>query len=718
MIKNRITLIMLSLLGECLIAGAQSFKPLTMDDVTPGGRTYWDHQPSTPYLCGVLSDGVLFNAQEGLKLVDSKGSESILLSSDEMSRIAIGKSKGHLSFRVFGSDGILLLSGQEGCGFFDLKTKELTREYLYDTSVWTERYIAPDASYVVFSDGERMALLKEGMSEPKILTEDASHDIIYAMSAARNEFGTDGGVFFSPSGRYFAFYRIDQSEIEDYPIVRIHRPMATPDPMKYPMAGQASQKTTVGIYDTTDGTITYLETGEPTDRYFTNLAWTPDEKSLYIDEVLRSQDRCDLVEYSVETGKAVRTLLTEQDKRYIEPMQPIVFTSDGKSFVRASRIDGYRHLYLYRTSDGKLIRQLTQGEWEVKSLLGISPDDKYAYLVCNKDYPMGQSLYRVSLKNGKLMPISAEQGWHSTAVSSDFAYAYDLYSSINIPAEVRVINLKGKKVISHLYREVEKPADIAYRPEVRLGTIKAADGVTDLFYKMTLPNKLEPGKKYPTIVYVYGGPHAQLVTDNWRSLRYKWDNYMAEQGYIVFTVDGRGSDTRGMDFEGVIHRRLGQVEMEDQMEGIKFLSSLPYVDTDRLGVYGWSFGGFMTTNLMLTHGDTFKVGVAGGPVIDWAFYEVMYGERYMDTPQENPDGYAAARLSDRAADLKGRLLLIHGGVDPVVVWQNSQTFLNACIAARTYPDYMIYPGHEHNVLGPDRVHLNTVISRYFDDFLR
>ena len=711
-------LFLLSLIAGCHLLQAQTIEPLTLDDVTPGGRTYWSHQPSTPTICGIIGVGVVTYDKERLKLVDKSGRETDLLTLQEWSQIDNAPVKALPWMMVYGKGEYLSRTSERGIDFIDLKSRSVAKHFAYDTKRWQHLHVAPGASYIVLSDGETMALLESGAAEPRELVSDSSHDIVYGMPAARNEFGIESGIFFSPRGRYFAFYRIDQSEVTDYPIVRIHRPIAESDPLKYPMAGQGSQHTTVGIYDTTDGSIHYLATGEPTDRYFTNLSWAPDEKSLYIDEVKRSQDECNLVEYSVESGLPLRTVLTERNERYIEPLQPIAFTSDGKSFVRSTRIDGYRHLYLYRTKDGKLIRQLTKGEWEVKSLYGISPDDRYAYFLGNEGYPMGQALYRVALASGKMTAITPERGWHSCSLSADFTTAYDLFSSKDTPGEVRIIDLGKKAVRSHLLKKCEVPSDIARRPEVRLGTIKSADGVTDLYYKMTLPATLEEGKKYPTIVYVYGGPHAQLVTDSWRSLRYNWDNYMAEQGYIVFTVDGRGSDNRGMAFESIIHRQLGKAEMADQMEGVKFLSSLPYVDTDRLGVYGWSFGGFMTTNLMLTHGDTFKVGVAGGPVIDWAFYEIMYGERYMDTPQENPDGYAASRLSDRAKDLRGRLLLIHGGVDPVVVWQNSQTFLNACIATRTYPDYMVYPNHEHNVLGPDRVHLNTVISRYFDDFLK
>lgn len=367
---------------------------------------------------------------------------------------------------------------------------------------------------------------------------------------------------------------------------------------------------------------------------------------------------------------------------------------------------------------GKLVRPLTLvRNGEVTGFLGIDPKGRYAYYTSNAEDPRYEDLYRVRLNDGTTERLTTGEGTHRVAVSNDFAYAYDAFSNLDTPGVYSVIEL-GAKPVTTVFAKSDLPSDLSLRPSVELGVLKADDGVTDLYYKLTKPAKLEKGKKYPVIVYVYGGPHAQLVTNSWNSLRYNWDNYMAEKGYLVFTLDNRGSANRGFDFESVVHRNLGEHEMADQMTGIKFLKSLPYVDADKIGVHGWSFGGFMTTNLITTYPETFKVGVAGGPVIDWRLYEVMYGERYMDTPEENPEGYKNADLTRKAKNLKGRLLLIHGAIDPVVVWQNSQDFLNAAIEARTLPDYLVYPNHPHNVIGKDRVHLMMHVTRYFDDFLK
>lgn len=580
---------------------------------------------------------------------------------------------------------------------------------------WTEQIVIPEDQYLILLDGTDIAVMNR-LGEVTKITEDGSFDIVYGQVAHRNEFGISSGVFPAPSGKRIAFYRIDQSKIEPYPIVMTEKENAVYAPVRYPMAGRASQEVTVGIYDMESGKTIYLRTGAPLDRYFTNIAWTPDEDGLLIDEVNRAQNRCELVEYSVSDGKRRRTLIIEENERYIEPSTPTLFLPDHSGrFVRLTRRDGFNHLYLYDRS-GKLLKQLTSGEWEVKELLGIDPKAEYAYFISNKDYIIGQDLYRVPLKRGKVERLTTGDGMHFIQISEDFRYALDTFSNMNTPQVGTLLTLDRKPKSEVIYCS-DDPLAAYQKPEVRLGKLKSPGGF-DLYYKVTLPPDLDETKKYPVVLYVYGGPHSQLVTDNWRSLRMGWDTFMAQEGYIVFTLDNRGTAARGMAFESAIHRQLGVCEMEDQMVGIDYLRSLPYVDADRIGVYGWSFGGFMTTNLMLTHPETFKVGVAGGPVMDWAYYEAMYGERYMDTPQENPEGYVMNRLTDRAGDLKGRLLLIHGGVDPVVVLHHSFRFLEEAIKAGTLPDYMIYPKDEHNVRGQDRVHLHRVICRYFDDHLK
>lgn len=685
-------------------AMAQTTKsPWTIEEATPGSIQYSRLMPETTPSLNMVNEGLLILQEDGLYAEGIKGKQLIA------TRESLGDTPYYMHFNGdllcanVGSDWVL----------WDYKKQQEVYRYSFDRRRWSHFTPTRQGHYALLSDGKNIAVVIPGQ-EPKQLTTDGSFDIAYGVGVHRNEFGIDGGLFPSPDGRYFAFYRNDQSEVESYPIVHINSNIATYQPLKYPMAGRKSEKVTVGIYDSEQGTIRYLQTGAPTDRFFTNIAWTPDSKSVVIDEVERSQAETNLREYDVATGQLVRTLLRETHPKYIEPSTPVRFLKDGR-FVRLSRVRGYNHLYLY-SREGRLLSQITDGPWEVKELMGIDESTGYIYFMSNKDYAIGQDLYRVSFKRPRVERITEGNGTHYVWLAPDFGLAFDRFSNLDTPMVEQLISLKGKRQVRELLR-AKDPLANKYRPTVELGSLKTAEG-DDLYYKITRPAELEPGRKYPVVLYVYGGPHSQLVTDSWRALRMGWDTFMAQEGYIVFTLDNRGTANRGMAFESITHRQLGKVEMADQMLGIDYLRSLPYVDADRIGVYGWSFGGFMATNLMLSHPETFKVGVAGGPVMNWAYYEVMYGERYMDTPAENPEGYRENNLIERAGDLKGRLLLIHGGIDPVVLWQHSQLFLQASVKAGTLPDYMVYPMDEHNVRGQDRVHLHKVICRYFEDHLK
>lgn len=679
----------------------QELRKVTIEEATPGSWQYWKLVPQSLPVVGVAPSGVLLHMQDGLYAQGVEIKSRLLKWED------VG---GRGNFRPF-SDRILAGWVDNDYVLFDYVDAKVVARYTVKRDQWTTQLVAPNGSYMMLSDSKNIAVMIPG-GEPYQLTHDGSLDITYGIEVHRSEFGISGGLFISPDSRYVAFYRNDQSDVEPYPIVRINSHIAQHDPIKYPMAGRKSERVTIGIYDTQKGSIRYLETGAPTERFFTNIAWSPDSRSLLIDEVERNQEVTHLREYDVESGQLVRTLIEESHPKYIEPREPVRFLSDGR-FVRLSRIDGYHHFYLY-SRDGKMIRQITHGEWEVKELLGIDEHAGKIYFVSNKDYTIGQDLYSVGIEGGAIARLTKGDGWHSVLMSDDHKLFFDHFSNLDTPGISTVVSLESGERKELL--RAENPLRELEQPVVELGSLKSSGG-DDLYYKLTRPAKLEAGKKYPVVLYVYGGPHSQLVTDSWRGLRMGWDVYMASQGYVVFTIDNRGTAYRGMPFESITHRQLGKVEMEDQMVGIEYLKGLPYVDSDRIGVYGWSFGGFMTTNLMLTHPETFKVGVAGGPVMNWAYYEVMYGERYMDTPEENPEGYAESNLIERAGDLKGRLLLIHGGVDPVVLWQHSQLFVQSAVKRGTLPDYMIYPMDEHNVRGQDRVHLHQVICRYFEDHL-
>lgn len=589
------------------------------------------------------------------------------------------------------------------------------------TSLWNSSSRA-----TAFVAGDQLYVL-DSSQKLKKLTSDGSRDIVYGQSVHRNEFGIDGGLFWSPKGNRLAFYRMDQSMVTDYPLVDIPETDWTPGkgesriakaaPDKYPMAGETSHKVTVGVYDLKTGNTIYLHAGDPTDRYFTNIAWSPDEQTIYMFELNRDQNDCRLVSYNALTGDKIAEIYRETDKKYVEPLHPISFLPwNNDEFVMQSQKDGYNHLYLFN-KDGKQIKQITSGKWVVMDVLGYNAKQHSIIYESNELNPLQKDVWIVDVNTGKraLMDDSGK-GWHNGTLSASGRYILDNYSEPTVPRRIAIIDTENGHRTPYL--TAADPWKGYNQPEFSTGTIKAADGVTDLYYRMVKPVGFNPTKKYPTVIYVYGGPHAHNVDARWHWASRSWETYMAQKGYLIFVLDNRGSENRGKDFEQVTFRHLGQEEMKDQMKGVDFLRTLPYVDMNRLGVHGWSFGGFMTISLMTNYPDVFKVGVAGGPVIDWKWYEVMYGERYMDTPQTNPEGYAQTSLLAKAKDLRGKLQIIIGTNDGTVVPQHALSFLKACIAAGTQPDFFVYPGEPHNMRGHQSVHLHERITQYFEDYLK
>lgn len=546
------------------------------------------------------------------------------------------------------------------------------------------------------------------------VTNDEDPGIINGQTVHRNEFGISGGTFWSPRGNYLAFYHKDETMVSEYPLVDVDARIAETDNIKYPMAGMASHEVTLGIYDIGSGKTKYLKTGTPADQYLTCVSWDPLEQYVYIAVLNRDQNHMKMNQYNSGNGLLVKTLFEEKSEKYVEPEDGLVFLkTNPEEFIWISERDGYRHLYLYNTT-GELVRQLTSGEWVVRNFLGLGPKDKYAYFTATKESPLNTDVYSVELKSGEITKISEKNGSHYALLNENGKYFIDIFSDTTVSREYSVVSTKGK--VQQVLQENANPLEEYAIGKMKIFSINADDG-TELYCRMITPPDFDPAKKYPVIVYVYGGPHAQLVTNSWMGGASLFLYYMAQEGYIIFTLDNRGSAHRGRDFEQAVHRNMGTIEVEDQADGVDYLKSLPYVDAERIGVNGWSYGGFMTISLMLKESDDFKVGVCGGPVTDWQYYEIMYGERYMDTPEQNPEGYEEASLLNHADKLKGDLLIIHGTFDPVVVWQHSLSLIKKFISEGKQVDYFVYPGHGHGVGGMDRIHLNAKMAKYFVDHL-
>lgn len=542
----------------------------------------------------------------------------------------------------------------------------------------------------------------------KAITKNKNKNIVSGQSIARNEFGISNGIFWSEKGTILAFYQKNEANVHDYPLLNIDETPGKLVSIKYPMAGQASEQPKIGIYHVKKNKTIFIDPKGAIDDYFTNLTITPDEKYIIVAEVNRDQNHMWLNVYDVKTGKFIKTILEEKNDKWVEPEHPAFFTGIGNDFLWLSEKDGFMNIYLVDFDGSESINQLTKHTFVVKELLTLSPDKKFIYYSATGENPINTLVYRSDF-SGNSELLTKEAGTHNFQLSGDGAYWYDAFSSLTVPNKTLIWTSNGK-MAKGLGTSKDKLEEYNIGT-TEIGKIPANDG-SDLYYRIIKPANFDASKKYPVMVYVYGGPHAQMVTNSWLAGANLWMHWMANQGYIVFTLDNRGSAERGFAFESQIHRQLGNVEMEDQLTGVNYLKALPFVDASKMAVHGWSFGGFMTTSLMLRNPGVFTTGVAGGPVTDWKYYEIMYGERYMDRPDQNPKGYDQASLLNYASNLQGKLLLIHGTVDDVVVLQHNYALVKKFVEAEKQMDFFPYPMHKHNVSGKDRVHLIEKILTY------
>ena len=706
-----------------LTSMAQTKKSFTLDDLMWGGSNYWNLQPKSIYTAW-WGDCLLETDVEEVKTYyNAKGKAEkkvkVLFTEDDVNAVldeaTQGKVLNHAYARFpYADQTVALLSTSKIKLLYDWKEKKVVWSVPVTPGASHKDFNANSKNEAYVKDWNLYVKTADGMTHQ--VSNDGNRELVYGQSVHRDEFGISKGTFWSPKGDLLAFYRMDQSMVTDFPLIDNFQRVATLAPEKYPMAGMTMHKVTVGIYNPATEQTIYLKAGDPTDRYFTNIAWAPDAKTIYMIELPRTQDKAELVAYDATTGERKGVLYTETNQRYVEPMTPIEFLPwDDSKFIYQTRRDGYNHIYLFDTT-GKELAQLTKGEFEVIDVLGFNTKNQSIIFKANAESPIKHNLYSVNVKTQERTLIDNGEGVHGGSLSASGSFVCDTWRAPEVYRQMDLINTA--KATQTMLQRPESPWKEYNVPEFSCGTIKAADGKTDLYYRMVKPIDFDPNKKYPTVVYVYGGPHAHNVNAGWNYAARPWEIYMAQKGYLLFIVDNRGSQYRGFEFESCTHRQLGVIEMADQMKGVDFLKTLPYVDADKIGVHGWSFGGFMTTNLICSYPETFKVGVAGGPVIDWKYYEVMYGERYMDTPQENPEGYENSNLTKKAKNLKGRLQIIVGYNDPTCVMQHSMSFLRAAEDAGTQPDYFVYPGQGHNMMGKDMVHLHERITRYFEDYLK
>lgn len=716
MLKHQFYLIIIAITFSISAAG-QSDSLFSLEQLIPGGIEYNKYYPRIPVQYEWNGNILTATENDSVWIYNSPGklSEKTFIFSFKEIQDQLKDNANRVSSVSFSLEeqSLLRFFTANGIGIYDFG-RQTVNAYFNCPASSDNHVLSPNNELLAYTKENNLYYLDKNGNE-KSVTDEVNPNIKNGQTVHRNEFGINSGIYWSPMSDKIAFYRMDETMVTSYPIIDMSARVAELKSIKYPMAGMTSHQVTIGIYDIIKEQITYLKTGAPDDHYLTNISWSPNGEFIYVAELNRDQNYMKMNRYIASTGDFDNTLFEEKHPKYVEPQNPLFFVKNrDDQFIWQSKRSGFNHLYLYDSS-GKMLKQLTSGEWEVTDVIGFDDKGNNIFFISTNPTPLERHIYSVNLKNGKITQHSSAPGIHSATLSLSGSYLIDRYSSYDNPGKVSLIDTRNQR--SELLSFATNPFESFNIPAVEVGKIKAADGESDLYYRLIKPADFDDSKKYPVVVYVYGGPHSQMVNNRWRYGSGGWEMYMAQKGYLVFVMDNRGTAYRGLEFENITHRQLGIEESKDQMRGVEFLKSLPYVDAGKMGIHGWSYGGFMTINMLLRYPDVFKVGVAGGPVTNWLYYEIMYGERYMDLPQENPKGYDDTSLLNKVDDLQSRLLIIHGDEDPTVVMQQSSQFIKACIKAGKHPDLFIYPGHGHNMIGADRVHLHEHITRYFDDFI-
>jgi dipeptidyl-peptidase-4 len=706
---KKIILIAITVLCTLVNAMAQD-KVFTMEETVLGTNL----RPKSKYI--VWQDDNSFTYAEDRRLVseDVKGKKKTLLTIDELN--AVMKSELNDFPRYSWIDVNTLKIMYRGDEYrINTRDKTLDRIIEFPEGIENLTYSERGKIYAYTVANNLFCIDEQGVS--RAVTHDEDPNIVNGQAVSRNEFGIYKGIFWSPDGKRLAFYRKDETRVGTVPLLDITTRTGSVKSIKYPMAGMNSEQISLGVYDVDTRQTIFIEANDfGDDQYLTNITWSPKSDMIYVQILNRGQNHLRLNRYDAVTGKCVATLFDEKSDTYIEPQHPLQFIDErGEQFIYiTNNRDAYFSLYLHNAADGKLIKRLTPVAADVK-FVGVDKAGKNIYYLSAEISPVEEHLFKTDIRTGKSARLTSTAGWHNIIMNKECSWFIDSYSSLDVPRIIELADVGGKN--RRAIFAAENPFIGRATGEITLGTLKSDDGY-DLYYRMIKPVDFDSTIRYPVICYVYGGPHSQLVKNSWAASSSLWEMYMAQRGYVVFVMDNHGTSNRGRNFEHAIYRQCGQREMEDQIKGVEFLKSQTWIDDDRIGVHGWSYGGFMTISLITNYPDIYRVAVAGGPVIDWKWYEVMYGERYMDTPDENPEGYSKSSLINKAKDLKGKLLICHGLIDPVVVIGHSLSFVRECISNGIQVDYFPYPLAEHNVGGRDRIHLMQKITDYFDDCLK
>jgi len=666
--------------------------------------------------------------KENKLLVDSKElfSGTEVLSDEEKARRERQRVYGFgIMEYKFSNDGSALLFPLNGDIYYYHLASKVAKRLTETKAFETDSKFSPKGNYISFIRAQNIFVLNISSGEETQLTEDGKGLIKNGMSefVAQEEMGRMTGYWWSPDEKYIAFLRVDETPVQTVIRNEIYAEKVELIEQRYPATGTNNVKIALAVTDIKGKKVRFVELdkaegADKDDFYIPRVKWLPDSKSISYQWQSRDQKTLKLKSYNLKKRKQ-KTLLTERSEHWINLHHDLYFLSDNKSFIWASERDGFKHLYHF-TNEGELINQLTKGKWVVDSIKNIDEDKNLIYFTGRADTPLERHLYRVPL-HGKspehVARLSKRNGFHSINFSKDSKSYIDSFSNISTPKQVSLHQANGEHVTWLAENKVteEHPISPYYDSLIqpKFGTLTSDDKKTSLYYKLYKPKNMAPGKKYPVIVNVYGGPHAQRVRNIWEGANFT--QYMLQQGYIVFQLDNRGSNYRGTAFEFPIYGKLGQVEVGDQITGVKHLHSLPFVDKERIGIFGHSYGGYMALMTMFKAGDYFKAGVSGAPVTDWLLYDTHYTERYLGHPKANAEGYEQSSVFPYISGLAGPLMIYHGMADDNVLFTNTTKLIKALQDENKQFELMTYPGSKHSMRGKKvKVHLNNTIMNFFD----
>ena len=684
---------------------------------TPDGKTlsYFDVTGSGKTAKTALW-GILATTGERREIVSAERLESALPEDNSKPTQATGLGRRAPAEYQWAPGGeAILFVGPNSLSWYDLKTQQ-AKAIVAGKETIADAKISPDGKWVSFVRGHNVLAVSVSDGKERALTSGGTEEIrkgeldwVYP-----EELAISTAYWWAPDSSAIAFLEIDERKVTKYPMVDFESYHGEAEMEPYPVAGGANPIVHVYVASVKDGTARLMETGTETEQYIPRVAWLTDAKQLAIERLNRRQTQLDLLFADASTGKS-RTVLTDKDEYWINVNDDLYFFKDGKRFLWGSERTGYLHLYLYDLR-GKEISQVTKGEWEVIGTPKVDETKGLVYFTATEKSPTERQVYRTALDGTGFTRLSKESGTHTPKFAPDAGAFADMYSSSGMPAKQDLRRADGSTIAVLNDNKVAELADYQLSPQEFI-KVKAQDG-TELNAWMIKPQNFDASKKYPVIVYTYGGPGAQVVLNAWGGATYLWHELLTQKGFIVFAMDNRGSTGRGHSFEKPIHFHFGAQELADQRDGAAWLKGQTYVDGDRIGIWGWSYGGHMTLHLMFEAGDIFKAGFAGGPVTNWHYYDSIYTERYMGLLPENEKNYVASSPVTNAGQLQGPLLIAHGTGDDNVHFANTLDVVDALIARGKSVEVMPFPGRGHGVSDPPaRIVLMNRVTKFFLDNL-